>query len=381
MSGATAKRDYYQVLGLSREANEKEIKDAFRCLAMKYHPDRNKEAGAEERFKEIAEAYAVLSDPEKRKGYDHAGFAGVSDYSQEDLFGGINFDDIFGGTGFDFGTRSGFGDFGLGFGHGFSAFDRLFRRQPSAPRRGENVRGEVQIPLAKVASGGEEKLHLRRQSVCSACGGNGAKSGTALHACPACKGSGKQMTAQKKGANQAEILIQQISVCPSCGGRGKIIDQACPNCQGNGQVETDETLMVNIPIGIEEGMQLRIPGHGEPSHDAAGAKGDLLVLVRSAPDQRFVRDGADLWQSITISVPDAILGTELTIPTLDAKVTVKVLPGTQPEAVLRLRGKGLPRFGGNGYGDLNLRVHLHIPEQLSRQEQSLYEQLRHMRKT
>lgn len=380
MSVTTEKRDYYQVLGLSREAGEKEIKDAFRQLAMQYHPDRNKDAGAEKRFKEIAEAYAVLSDPEKRKIYDNAGFSGVSDFSQEDLFGGINFDGIFGGNAFDFGAQDGFGDFDHRFGRGFSAFDHLFRHRPSTPPRGENVRVEVQIPLTRVVSGGEEKLHLRRQSICPACGGNGAKAGTALHTCPACQGTGRQTTAQKKGGNKAEILIQQITVCPDCSGRGQIIDQACSPCQGSGQVEIEENLMVNIPVGIEEGMQLRIPGHGEPCRDPAGAKGDLLVVVHSAPDPRFIRDGSDLWQRVTISVPDAVLGTELTIPTLEARATVKVLPGTQSEAVLRLRGKGLPNFGGKGRGDLYLRIHLHIPENLSRQERSLYEQLRAMQK-
>lgn len=356
---AAEKRDYYQVLGLSREAGEKEIKDAFRRLAMKYHPDRNKEAGAEERFKEIAEAYAILGDPQKRQRYDNAGFAGVGDVSQEDLFGGINFDDIF--------ADSGFGGFGL--------FDHLFHRQRSGPARGRNVSVELVIPLDRVARGGEETLHLRRRTVCSACGGNGAKSGTAHHACPACQGSGRKKTTQNKGG-VADVLIQQISVCPACAGRGMVIDQPCPVCDGDGQMLGDETLKVKIPVGIEEGMQLRIRGRGEPCSESGGVSGDLLVAVHSAPDPRFVRKGADLWQSTTIDVVDAALGTELSIPTLDALANVRILPGTQPGAILRLRGKGLPVFGRAECGDLYLSIQVRIPEKLSATQRRLYEDLR-----
>ena len=365
---STEKLDYYKVLGVPREAGEKEIKDAFRRLAMKYHPDRNKEAGAEARFKEVAEAYAVLSDPAKRRDYDRSGFAGVADFSREDLFGGINFDDIFAGSEPGFGPAGGFGSFDL--------FDRLSRRAATGPVRGDNIKLDLWVSLARVASGGEEKLSFTRNTVCAVCGGNGAKSGTALHRCEACQGSGRKTIRQKKTRNMAEVLIQQIGVCPVCGGRGLIIDQACPACQGSGQGRIEENLMVTVPVGIEDGMTLRIAGRGEPSPEPGGPRGNLLVRVRCKPDARFVRDGADLWHNTTIGVPDAVLGTDLLIPTLDGSVTVKVAPGTQPESTLRLRGKGLPRFGTTGRGDLYLRLHVRIPEKLSKELRSLYERLR-----
>jgi molecular chaperone DnaJ len=356
---AAPQRDYYEVLGVQRDADQKTIKDAFRRLALQYHPDRNKEPGAEARFKEIAEAYAVLSDAKKRADYDAGGFAGVAGFSPEDLFAGIDFGDIFGGLGFDVG--------------GGGLFERLFRRRPSGPPRGANLEVELVVPLERVASGGEETLRLRRPGVCPSCKGTGAKSGTAPKRCEACGGSGQQVSTQRRGG----VQLQHITTCGGCRGRGSIIESPCEACRGLGEVVRDEALTVKIPAGVEEDMVLRVPGHGEPSREPRGTPGDLFVVVRTAPDARFERHGADLWRGETVRVPDAVLGASLQVPTLGGAATVKIPPGTQPGAVLRLRGKGLPRFGG-GRGDLYLRIDLRVPDRPTREERRLYERLREL---
>jgi molecular chaperone DnaJ len=350
-------RDYYEVLGVPRDADKKTIKDAFRKLALKYHPDRSKEPGAEEKFKEIAEAYGVLSDPKKRAEYDARGHAGVAGFTPEDIFGGIDFEDIFGGLGFDFGAP------GL--------FERLFRRR--APRmRGANIEVEVAVPLERVLTGGEETIRVRRPLRCPACEGSGAKPGTQPRRCDRCGGTGRQVRSQRRGG----ISFQQVTTCAACGGRGSVIDQPCSECGGRGEVMRGETLSVRIPAGIEDGTALRVPGHGLPSPEPGGAPGDLFVIVRTAPDRRFERRGADLWRTETISIADAVLGTKLAVATLDGRVTVKVPPGTQPDEALRLKGKGLPEFGGRRRGDLYLRIQVRVPKRLSGKERELYERLR-----
>ena len=348
------------MLGVARNAEQKAIKDAFRDLALKHHPDRNKEPGAEERFKEIAEAYAVLSDPKKRAEYDARGFAGVEGFSQEDLFGGINFDDIFGGLNFDFG--------------GGSPFEGFFHRRSKGPVHGANIEVELFIPLERVASGGEEKVRLSRPSSCPACHGTGTEGGAAPKACEACKGTGRITRSSRK--EKEHILIQQVSTCPACHGRGSIIEHPCTECRGSGEVEREEDLTVKIPQGVEEGMALRIPGKGMPSPEAGGADGDLFVVVRSRPDPRFERAGADLLRREAIPLTDAVLGATLQVPTLDGSVSVTIPPGTQPGALLRLKEKGLPEFGNGRHGELYLRIEVHVPERLTREERELYERLR-----
>jgi molecular chaperone DnaJ len=346
------------VLGVSHDADEKAIKDAFRTLALKYHPDRNKDPGATDRFKEIAEAYAVISDPKKRAEYDQRGFAGVSGFSPEDLFGRINFGDIFGGNGF-----------GLGGG----LFDHLFRRH-TGPSKGRDIELMLEISLDKVAQGGEETVRFGHDAACAACGGSGAAKGTQPRTCPDCHGTGRLTQAHREG--RGNVFIQQVSLCPACHGRGSIIEKPCPECAGSGKVEREEALAVAIPPGIEDGVAMKISGKGEASTEAGGRPGDLYVVVRTAPDARFTRSGADLWREETISIPDAVLGTSLTVPTLDGDASVTVPAGTQPDAVLRLRGKGLPRFQEKGRGDLYLRMKVHVPERLSARERQLYDSLR-----
>ncbi len=362
----TAQRDYYEVLGVAHDADARTVKDAFRRLALKYHPDRNKSPDAGERFKEIAEAYAVLSDPKKRADYDARGFAGVAGFTPEDLFGGIDFGDIFGDAGFGL-------DFGFGAG---GLFDRLFRRQRVGSARGADMQVELVVPLETIARGGEEMLRYTRPVECPRCHGSGAEPGSAPRTCPACHGSGRRVVSRGEQRGKAAIHFQQITICPDCGGRGSLIDKPCRDCRGEGRVEKDESLKVSIPPGAEEGMALRIPAHGLPGLEPQVPPGDLYVIVASAPDARFVRSGADLWRTETIGVADAALGTKLKVPTLDGTAEVTVPPGTQPGEVLRLRGKGLPLFGARGRGDLDLRIEVKIPERLTAEERVLYEKLR-----
>jgi molecular chaperone DnaJ len=352
------------VLGVARDAEEKAIKDAFRKLALKYHPDRNKEPGAEEKFKEIAAAYAVLSDPQKRRQYDARGFAGVAGFSDEDLFRGVDFGDLFGGLNFDFG--------GLGGG----LFERFFGRRRAGPPRGANIEVELEIPLERVASGGEEKVRYVRPVACPACGGSGAKAGTKPRRCDACQGTGRKKEERRRRGREGEVLVQSFSICPACEGRGEVIDTPCPECGGRGVVRREESLTVNVPVGVEEGMALRIAGHGMPSEEKGGVPGDLFVIVRSAPDVRFERAGADLWRMEEVTIAEAVLGTTRDVPTLDKAVEVTIPAGTQPDAVLRLAGKGLPEFGARGRGDLYLRLRVRVPGRLSAAERELYERLR-----
>jgi molecular chaperone DnaJ len=350
----TAPRDYYEVLGVPADADEKTIKDAFRTLALKYHPDRNKSAEAEARFKEIAEAYAVLSDAKKRAEYDTGEFPGLAGFSPEDLFGGIDFEEIFAGH-----------DFGFGGG----LFDRLFRRQ-RGPQPGVNVEVNLEIPLERVAGGGEETVEFARSAACSACHGSGAKPGTSPRKCTECDGSGQKVVKRA----QKNVTIQQITTCAACHGRGEFIDDPCRECHGSGELQRTETITVKIPVGVEEGMALRVAGHGMASPEPGGT-------IRSRPDARFERRGADLWRTQTIELTDAVLGTTVEVPTLDEPVTVTVAPGTQPDSVLRLRGKGLPAFGAGPHGDLYLSVRVQIPASLSREERRHFKRLRELGKT
>lgn len=360
-----AQRDYYEVLGVPRNADEKTIKEAFRRLALEYHPDRNKEPGAEEKFKQIAEAYAVLSDPKRRAEYDQHGFAAVSGVTPEDLLGGIDFGDLFGGLGFDF-------DLGGGI------FDRFFgRRRRAGPPRGANLEVTLVVPLERVLTGGDETIRVSRPQPCTACRGSGAEPGTAPRPCTACGGKGRQVHSRQEGG----VRIQQIATCNACGGQGTLIDKPCPGCDGRGELEREEVLTVKVPAGVEDGMALRIAGHGLASPQPEGPPGDLYVVVRSAPDPRFERRGADLWRTETLSVPEAVLGTQLDVPTLEGRATVSVPAGSQPGEVLRLRGKGLPEFGSSRRGDLYIALQVLVPKRLKPEERELYERLRRLELT
>jgi molecular chaperone DnaJ len=362
-------RDYYEVLGIPRDADQKAIKDAYHRLAMQWHPDRNKSPEAESRFKEIAKAYAILSKPDKRAQYDAHGFEGVAHFSDEDLFRNVDLGSLFGDLGFGFGPG------------GSSIFDRFFGEGlHGGPPRGRDLRINLELSLKRIAAGGPEDIVYQRPATCAACNGYGTATGKPPANCSACNGTGHQIKTRSDSTRQGQtISFQQILNCPECHGRGTVSEARCRQCGGDGQATREEKLRLQIPPGIEDGMTLRVPAHGLPG--GAGAEpGDLHVVIFAAPDPRFQRRGADLWRSETVQIADAVLGAKLLVPTLDGNLEVKLPAGTQPNEILRLRGKGLPRFGQKGNGDINLRIQIHIPEKLSWEERRLFKQLRELQR-
>jgi molecular chaperone DnaJ len=353
---AQGKRDYYEVLGVDRTASQQEIKKCYRRLAMEFHPDRNRESSAEDKFKELSEAYSVLSDPEKRARYDRGGFSALDGMSAEDIFSGINFGDIFGGSGF-----------------GGSIFDEIFgfgRRRGQS--RGSNIEIEITVPLKRILIGGEETVAYNRRVMCEDCRGSGAKSGTEPRSCGECGGSGQKVyTSRQQG-----MTFQQVAICPVCKGRGSVIEEFCPACGGKGSIEKRSEIKIKIPAGIEEGTTLRLTGQGSLSPEPGGVPGDLLVAVRTEEDPRFERRGEHLYRVETINIAEAVLGTKLDIPTLTAEVEMKVPAGTQPGTVIRLPNEGLPRFRSGRRGDIYVRVQVEIPKQLSAEEKELYGKLK-----
>lgn len=363
---AAAEQGYYEVLGVPRDADADTIKQAYHKLAMQWHPDRNKEAGAEEKFKQIAKAYAILKDPKKRAQYDAQGMEGVAHYTPEDLFGDLDLGELF-------------GDMGFGFGGG-SVFDRMFGRRAARPTHGQDLRVQMTLDLDTIAEGGKQPLTVSHPASCPDCHGYGTADGKPPPLCPACQGSGRQVVTRDQDKEGQKIRYQQVNICPVCHGSGTEISQPCKSCGGYGRIEKQETIKVTIPPGIEDGTILRVPGHGLPGDEPGIPPGDLHVVVYSRPDARFQRRGADLWRAETIGVTEAVLGTTLSVPTLSAHAKVKVPPGTQPGEVLRLRGAGLPRFQSGGKGDIHVRIEVRVPERLSEEERALYEKLAELSK-
>jgi molecular chaperone DnaJ len=355
------KRDYYEVLGVSKNASKDEIKDTYRKLAMQYHPDRNKAPDAEEKFKEISEAYAVLSDDEKRQQYDMLGHAGFDQrYSTEDIFRGADFNSIFRDLGFGFGDL-----FRTFFGGGFGGSG--FRERIN---RGQDLVYDLEITLEEAAKGTEKEIEVPRTEKCEVCGGSGASPGTSPRTCPKCNGAGKVQHMRKSSF----AMYVQVTPCATCRGKGTLIDSPCKNCRGTGLVKKRRKISVKIPVGIDEGYQLRLRGEGEMAPNG-GEAGDLYVLVHIAQHELFMREGDDLWHVLMVSYPQAALGTELSVPTLDGPTTVQIRPGTQAGETIRLKGKGMPRFRGYGKGDLLVRVGISVPEKLTSKQRELLEQL------
>lgn len=356
------KRDYYEVLGVSKSADATEIKKAYRKLALKYHPDKNPgDKEAEEKFKEAAEAYDVLSNEEKRRRYDQFGHAGVGGAGQGGFGGGMSMDDIFSQFGDIFGSFGGFSGFG-GFGGGRSA-----RRV----NRGTNLRVKVKMNLQEIATGIEKKIKVKKYVACQHCNGTGAKDGKSYSTCSTCKGSGQVTRIQ----NTILGAMQTTSTCPTCEGEGKIINEKCTFCNGEGVLMSEEVISINIPAGVGEGMQLSLSGKGNAAR-RGGVNGDLIVLIEEEEHPELVRDGNDLLYNVFIEYPEAVLGETVEIPTIEGKVKVKIEAGTQPGKILRLRGKGLPDVNGYGKGDLLAKVNVWIPKNLSKDEKKLVEKMK-----
>ena len=360
------KRDYYEVLGVAKTATPEELKKAYRKLAIKYHPDKNPgDKEAEEKFKEAAEAYDVLSDPEKRQKYDQfghnmgpqgfpgGGFGGGHGFTMEDIFS--QFGDIFGGHGgFDMG------------GFGSAAGGRPRKRQ----RRGDDLRITLKLSLEDIAKGISKTLKLKAFAKCDHCNGTGARDGTAFVTCPTCHGSGTVMRTQQTIFG----LSQSAAVCPECNGDGKIIKENCTYCNGTGVQHKEQVVSFNIPAGVADGMTLTVKGKGNaPMH--GGVNGDLLVVIEEIKHPELIRDGNDVVYNLMLDFPTAALGGSVEVPTIGGRARLKIAPGTQPGKILRLRGKGLPSTEGYGTGDELVNVMVYVPETLNDEERKLIEQL------
>ncbi len=348
-----AKRDYYEVLGVSRNASNEEIKKAYRKLALRYHPDKNPgDKSAEDKFKEAAEAYEVLSDDQKRARYNQFGHAGLSGSGQGFGAGGMTIEDIF----------SQFGDIFGGFGFGGFGSSRMSR----SVNKGTNLRVKVVLNLEEIATGVEKKLKLKKYISCNNCSGTGAADGSAYSNCHTCHGSGQVTRISNTFLGQ----IQTSTTCPACGGEGKVITRKCPHCAGEGIIRDLEIVSINIPAGVSRGMQMTVTGKGNAAR-RGGINGDLLVLIDEVKHPELIRDGNDLLYSLFLSISDAAIGSNAEIPTVDGKVKIRIDPGTQPGKILRLKGKGLPEVNGYGKGDLLVNINVWIPKYLTKDEKRI----------
>ncbi len=357
-----AKRDYYEVLDISKSATKEEIKKAYRKQALRYHPDKNPgDESAEEKFKEAAEAYEVLSNDQKRSRYDQFGHAGVGGSAGGGFGGGgMTMEDIFSHFGDIFG--GGFGGFG-GFGGGGQRGRRV--------HKGSNLRVKVKLNLKEVANGVEKKLRVNKYVACKDCNGTGAENESSYSDCSMCHGTGQVTRISNTFLGQ----MQTTTTCPNCGGEGKIITQKCTACHGEGIVKDQEVISVNIPAGVAEGMQMTVSGKGNAAR-RGGINGDLLVIITEEPHPELVRDGNDLFYNLFLSFPEAALGSPAEVPTVDGKVKIKIDAGTQPGKILRLRGKGLPDVNGYGKGDLLVNINVWVPKKLSKEEAKLIEKMK-----
>lgn len=359
-----SKTDYYEILGVNKSSDEKEIKKAYRKIAMKYHPDRNPgDKAAEDKFKEAAEAYEVLSDADKRARYDRFGHDGVN--AQFGGRGGASMEDIF----------SQFGDV---FGNSGSPFDSFFggstgRGQNQSGQRGSNLRIKAALTLEEIAKGVSKKIKVKKQVSCKTCKGSGAKDSSSVKTCGTCNGAGvvRQVKQTFLGAMQTQVA------CPQCAGSGKIITANCSDCGGSGRKMDDEIVQIDIPAGVEEGMQLSMRGKGNAGKNG-GPTGDLLISIEEKPHEHFTRDGQNIIYDLFVNFADAALGTSVEVPTLDGRVKIKVPPGTQGGKIFRLRGKGIPSLQGYGQGDQLIHVNIWTPKNLNKEEKRLMEQLRNM---
>ena len=346
-----AKRDYYDVLGLSRGASEEEIKKAFRKRAMEYHPDRNKNPDAEERFKEINEAYQILVDPQKRVQYDRFGHAGVTAGRT--------------GSGRDFEGFGGFGDI-------FDSFfgDFTGRSQQRRAQRGSDIQYAVTVPFEEAVFGTEREVEVTRTERCHQCRGSGSKPGTSPSTCSTCRGMGQVRRSQRSVFGQ----FSQVACCPNCMGKGSVINTPCENCRGAGTERRNRKIAVKIPAGVEDGMQIRLTGEGDVGTNGS-SPGNLYVHLTVKQHSLFQRDGNDILYELPLNFVQAALGDEVEVPTLNGSETLRIPPGTQPGAIFRIRGKGVPHLNGHRRGDLVIPVKLQIPTALDARQRKLLEEL------
>lgn len=357
------KHDYYEVLGIGRDAREDEIKKAYRNLAKKYHPDVNKAPDAEEKFKELSEAYEILIDPDKRANYDRFGYAGA--------------ESIFGREGFKWSDFTHFSDIEDLFGRDFfgrDIFDVFFggerRASRTGPMRGSDLRYDLNITLEDAAFGLKTEINAPRTGVCDLCKGTGAKPGTKINTCPTCNGTGQERRERRTPFGQ----FVSITTCSRCHGEGKIIESHCPRCNGTGNIRHTRKISVKIPPGVETGSHLRISGEGD-SGIRGGPPGDLYVVIYIRPHEFFRREDDNIVCEIPITFSQAALGDEIEVPTLRSRVRIKIPPGTQTGTVFRLRGEGIPHLNGRGKGDQNVIVKLKTPEKLGKEQRELFEKL------
>ena len=356
------KRDYYEVMGVPKNATEAEIKQAYRKLAKKYHPDLNPgDKEAEAKFKEVNEAYEVLSDKDKRARYDQFGQAGVdpsfgAGAGGSPFTGNINIDDIFSSVfdGFDFG----------GFGFGGAR-----RANPNTPRRGGDSESQVSIGFEEAAKGCEKTVTYEQVDVCPDCRGTGAKGGTAARTCPQCGGSGQVRVSQRTPFG----VVQTTRTCDRCGGSGRVIDDPCRTCSGSGRVKRERTIEITIPAGIDNEQVLNVSGRGDAGVNG-GPNGDLHVFVTVRPHPIFERRGNDIWCEMPITFTQAAVGAEVVVPTIDGRVSYEVHAGTQPGDVFKLKGKGIPKLGGRGRGDQYVRMTIEVPKNLSQRQKELLQE-------
>lgn len=362
-----SKRDYYEILGVDKGVSETELKKAYRKQAMKFHPDRNKgDADAEQKFKEAAEAYEVLRDPQKKARYDQFGHAGVNNQGGFGGAGGVEFDmeDIFSRFGDIFGGGF-FGDDIFGGGRSRSRS----RRQPGTP--GSDMKIRMPLTLEEIAFGVEKKLKVKKQIICDTCSGTGAATDSDFETCGTCNGMGavRQVTRTMLG----QMVSEQP--CPTCQGDGRIIKNKCKTCSGEGRMKGEETIKVNIPSGVTSGNYITLRGQGNAGR-RGGHAGDLIVLIEEKEHEHFIREGNNIYYDLTLSIPDAILGTEVHVPTLKGKAKLRIEPGTQPGKLLRMRGKGIIGLNNSGEGDQYVRINVYIPREISDKEKKAIDGLK-----
>ena len=358
MYNVAEKRDYYEVLGVEKSASSDDIKKAYRKLAMKYHPDVNKEPGAEEKFKELSEAYAVLSDEQKRSQYDRFGHAGMQGYTDADIFNNINFNDIFRG---------------MNFGDSDNLFDLFFGGGRGGGRgsgRGSDLRYDLEVDFKEAAFGTEKEIIFPRMDTCETCQGSGAKPGTKVTTCATCGGSGQIRQVSQSLFGQ----MVRVAPCGKCHGRGKTFDTPCPECHGSGKSRHVRKLMIKIPAGVEEGLQLRISNEGEAGMNGM-PPGDLYVVVHVKSHPYFQRYGDDILCVMPITVAQAVLGDEVEVETLNGAAKLKIPPGTQTDTTFRLRGEGIPSLRSRGRGDMHVKVIVKVPQKLTDKQKKLYLEL------